>query len=130
MPHIETHNGNPFIPERCPLPYRTNPSIGTENNGTPFLIKPEGFSGTRLRTHERVGAYFVHLLFFYSLWRAFGSPPFPRLNLDAKRLGYLMSDNVVEFAEPTAEDCETSYTASLRIDESNARSAFPAAFID
>ena len=63
--------------------------------------------------------------FMWALWDYFGEEPFPRGNLDAGRLSWLLGREVV-----AAEDDfdPESYDALLRIDVPRARAAFPGAF--
>ncbi len=63
--------------------------------------------------------------FMACLWEHFGSDPFPRGNLDAGRLGWLLGREVLPATDPfDAED----YDALLKIDEETARRSFPEAF--
>jgi hypothetical protein len=65
--------------------------------------------------------------FVAALWERFGEAPFPRGNLDAGRLGWLLGREVVP-----AEDRfdAASYEALLRIDAARARQSFPEVFDD
>jgi len=64
--------------------------------------------------------------FLSALIEHFGEAPFPRGNLDAGRLSWLLGQEVVP-AEPDAFDPE-SYDALLRVDMEAARRGFPALF--
>ena len=64
--------------------------------------------------------------FMAALWDHFGPHPFPRGNLDAGRLSWLLGREVVA-VDPFDPE---SYEALLRIDEARARAAFPGAFPD
>ncbi|MFO1143642.1 MAG: hypothetical protein U1E59_14915 [Amaricoccus sp.] len=63
--------------------------------------------------------------FLGALWEHFGEEPFPRGNLDAGRLGWLLGREVV--AADASFDPE-SYDALLRIDAERARASFPELF--
>jgi hypothetical protein len=65
--------------------------------------------------------------FLAALWEHFGADPFPRGNLDAGRLGWLLGREVVAAEEPFDP---RSYEALLRVDEARARESFPEAFGD
>jgi hypothetical protein len=125
---MKNHNASIYIPKNCPLPYRTDPRGQAAEKGTPFLI--ENFSGTPLSPRPAKGAYFVNLLFFYSLWREFGEEPFHRWNLDAARVSYLMGEEVIELCDPDAPGALTSYDALLKINADHARAVFPPVFAD
>lgn len=63
--------------------------------------------------------------FMWALWEHFGEDPFPRGNLDAGRLSWLLGREIV----PTDDDFDpASYDAMLRIEVTRARAAFPGAF--
>jgi hypothetical protein len=63
--------------------------------------------------------------FVAALWRQFGDRPFPRGNLDAGRLSWLIGREVATVDEPFDP---TSYDALLKLDVGRARAAFPEAF--
>jgi hypothetical protein len=65
--------------------------------------------------------------FLAALWEHFGADPFPRGNLDAGRLGWLLGREVVAAEEPFDP---RSYETLLRVDEARARESFPEAFGD
>jgi hypothetical protein len=65
--------------------------------------------------------------FLAALWEHFRAEPFPRGNLDAGRLGWLLGREVVAAEEPFDP---RSYEALLRVDEARARESFPEAFGD
>lgn len=63
--------------------------------------------------------------FMWALWEHFGEDPFPRGNLDAGRLSWLLGREIV----PADDDFDpASYDAMLRIEVTRARAAFPGAF--
>jgi hypothetical protein len=65
--------------------------------------------------------------FLAALWEHFGTEPFPRGNLDAGRLGWLLGREVV----PADEHFDPAdYAARLRIDVARARVSFPKVFAD
>jgi hypothetical protein len=66
--------------------------------------------------------------FLAALIEHFGKDAFPRGNLDAGRLSWLLGREVVP-AEPDAFDPE-DYDARLRVDMAAARRGFPALFAD
>ncbi len=63
--------------------------------------------------------------FMWALWEHFGEDPFPRGNLDAGRLSWLLGREVI-----SADDDfdPASYDTMLRIEVTRARAAFPGAF--
>jgi len=63
--------------------------------------------------------------FAAALFEAFGEAPFPRGNLDAGRLGWLLGREVVPAEDPFDPD---SYDAMLRLDLARARASFPETF--
>lgn len=63
--------------------------------------------------------------FLSALWQHFGDQPFPRGNLDAGRLSWLLGREVVPAEDPFDP---ASYDALLRIDVTRARITFPAVF--
>ena len=63
--------------------------------------------------------------FVAALWDHFGEEPFPRGNLDAGRLSWLIGREVVSASEPFDP---ASYASPLRLDPGRARAAFPEAF--
>jgi hypothetical protein len=65
--------------------------------------------------------------FLAALWEHFGDAPFPRGNLDAGRLGWLLGREVVAAEEPF--DAQ-SYEALLKVDPLRARQSFPEVFDD
>ncbi len=65
--------------------------------------------------------------FLGALWAHFGAEPFPRGNLDAGRLGWLLGREVVPADDPFEP---ASYEAMLRIDPDRARLSFPEVFAD
>lgn len=65
--------------------------------------------------------------FMAALWDYFGEAPFPRGNLDAGRLSWLLGREVVPADQPFDPE---SYDALLRIDVPRARAAFPEVFDD
>jgi hypothetical protein len=65
--------------------------------------------------------------FLAALWEHFGDAPFPRGNLDAGRLGWLLGREVVAAEEPF--DAQ-SYEALLKVDPDRARQSFPEVFND
>jgi hypothetical protein len=65
--------------------------------------------------------------FLAALWEHFGDAPFPRGNLDAGRLGWLLGREVVAAEEPF--DVQ-SYEALLKVDPDRARQSFPEVFDD
>ncbi len=115
----------PALLERPPVALRTDPrAVGArDDKGTPFLVKKCG--ANPLESHERNGAYFVHMLFLYCLWRSFGEDVFQRGNLDAKRLGYLLSDGVLQIINEDLDDLPAS---TLRINRDRAEEEFPCVF--
>ncbi|MEM9757120.1 MAG: hypothetical protein AAF914_14045 [Pseudomonadota bacterium] len=63
--------------------------------------------------------------FLEALWLTFGEAPFPRGNLDAGRLSWLIGREIVAVSDPfDASD----YAALLRIDVTRAKASFPEAF--
>jgi len=63
--------------------------------------------------------------FLAALWEHFGTEPFPRGNLDAGRLGWLLGREVV----PAEDQFDpASYEALLRVDPARARLGFPELF--
>jgi hypothetical protein len=67
------------------------------------------------------------LAFLSALWEHFGEAPFPRGNLDAGRLGWLMGREIVAAEDPFDP---ASYEAMLRVDANVARRSFPEVFDD
>ena len=67
------------------------------------------------------------LAFMHALWHQFGTEPFERGNLDARRLSFLFNREVVPAEKPFDP---ASYEALLQIDEDVARASFPEAFAD
>jgi hypothetical protein len=65
--------------------------------------------------------------FLAALWEHFGEAPFPRGNLDAGRLGWLLGREILPAEDPFDA---ASYDALLRIDATRARQSFPEAFTD
>jgi hypothetical protein len=65
--------------------------------------------------------------FLAALWQHFGAEPFPRGNLDAGRLGWLLDREVVPAETPFDP---ASYDALLRVDPARARASFPEVFDD
>jgi hypothetical protein len=65
--------------------------------------------------------------FLAALWEHFGDAPFPRGNLDAGRLGWLLGREVVAAEEPFDSQ---SYEALLKVDPDRARQSFPEVFDD
>jgi hypothetical protein len=65
--------------------------------------------------------------FLAALWEHFGEGPFPRGNLDAGRLGWLLDREVLPAEAPFDP---ASYDALLRIDPERARVTFPEIFGD
>ena len=65
--------------------------------------------------------------FLAALLEAFGDEPFPRGNLDAGRLNWLLGREVVPAEAPFDP---ASYDAMLRVDLERARIAFPDLFDD
>jgi hypothetical protein len=65
--------------------------------------------------------------FLRALWDHFGEAPFPRGNLDAGRLSWLIGREVVPACEPFDPE---SYEQLLRIDLRRARAGFPQLFDD
>lgn len=63
--------------------------------------------------------------FLAALIAHFGEEPFPRGNLDAGRLGWLLGREVVPAEEPFDPE---SYDALLRVDMEAARAGFPELF--
>ncbi|MFO1209208.1 MAG: hypothetical protein U1E40_08295 [Amaricoccus sp.] len=87
---------------------------------------------TRLKARERYADRrpldrAADAAFLGALWEHFGAEPFPRGNLDAGRLGWLLEREVV--AAETPFDPE-SYEALLRVDPERARESFPEVFDD
>lgn len=63
--------------------------------------------------------------FMWALWEHFGEDPFPRGNLDAGRLSWLLGREIV----PADDEFDPeSYDAMLRIEVTRARASFPGAF--
>ena len=60
--------------------------------------------------------------FMAALWTQFGRDPFPRGNLDAGRLSWLLGREVVAASEPFDPQ---DYDALLRIDADRMRTSFP-----
>ncbi len=86
--------------------------------GTP-LVRRERYADRRPADRRADEAFMA------ALWHHFGAEPFPRGNLDAGRLSWLLGREVV----PAEEDFDPeSYDALLRIDENRARASFPTAF--
>lgn len=65
--------------------------------------------------------------FLLALWESFGPEPFPRGNLDAGRLSWLLGREVLAAEEPFDP---ASYDALLRVDEARARASFPGLLAD
>lgn len=65
--------------------------------------------------------------FLAALIDQFGEAPFPRGNLDAGRLSWLLGREVVAAEEPFDPQ---SYEALLRVDVARARASFPEIFLD
>lgn len=63
--------------------------------------------------------------FAAALYEAFGEAPFPRGNLDAGRLNWLLGREVVPAEDPFDP---ASYAALLRLDLARARASFPETF--
>lgn len=60
--------------------------------------------------------------FLWALWQHFGDAPFPRGNLDAGRLSWLIGREVVPVDDPFDPE---DYDAMLRVDRAAADAAFP-----
>ena len=106
---------------------------GMPGTGFQFTIRranPKGVSPIverkrypdRDKTEARADAAFMH-----ALWHHFGTEPFERGNLDARRLSFLFNREVVPAEKPFDA---ASYEAMLQIDEDVARASFPEAFED
>jgi hypothetical protein len=65
--------------------------------------------------------------FLAAVWERFGEEPFPRGNLDAGRLGWLLGREIVPAEDPFDA---ASYEALLRVDAARARRSFPEVFAD
>ncbi len=65
--------------------------------------------------------------FMKALWECFGDQPFERGNLDAGRLSWLFSREVIAAEDPFDPE---SYEALLQIDLRRAQASFPEAFGD
>jgi len=65
--------------------------------------------------------------FLAALWEHFREEPFERGNLDAGRLGWLFTREVIAAEDPFDP---ASYEAMLRIDAARARATFPEIFGD
>ena len=65
--------------------------------------------------------------FLAAIWERFGEAPFPRGNLDAGRLGWLLGREIVPAENPFDP---ASYDALLRVDAERARRSFPEVFGD
>lgn len=65
--------------------------------------------------------------FMRALWENFGEEPFKRGNLDAGRLSWLLSREVVPAEQPFDP---ASYESKLKIDVARARESFPEIFED
>lgn len=60
--------------------------------------------------------------FLWALWQHFGAEPFPRGNLDAGRLSWLIGREVLPVDDPFDPE---DYDAVLRVDRAAADAAFP-----
>ena len=87
--------------------------------GATAIVRRERFAD-RKAPDRRADAAFVACL-----WDYFGEEPFPRGNLDAGRLSWLIGREIVAVDDPF--DAE-SYDAVLRLDAARARASFPEAF--
>jgi len=85
-------------------------------------LKPRGRYADRRPVDRAADAAFLA-----ALWEHFGAEPFPRGNLDAGRLGWLIGREVVPAEEPFDP---ASYDALLRLDLDQARRSFPEVFED
>jgi hypothetical protein len=65
--------------------------------------------------------------FMAALWQHFGEEPFPRGNLDAGRLSWLIGREVLPAEDPFDP---ASYEALLRIDRRRAEASFPELFAE
>ena len=101
---------------------------GTDLQFTIRRADPRGV--TRLKARERYADRrpldrAADAAFLAALWEHFGPEPFPRGNLDAGRLGWLLGREVVAAEEPFDPE---SYEALLRVDPERGRASFPEAF--
>lgn len=98
-----------------------------------FVIRRAGPKGvTPLKARERFADrrqvdLEADAAFLAALLEAFGAEPFPRGNLDAGRLNWLLDREVVPAEDPFDP---ASYDAMLRVDLDRARAAFPRLFDD
>ena len=96
-----------------------------------FTIRRPGKDGaTPLKARERFADrkpadHRADAGFLLALWEHFGDSPFPRGNLDAGRLSWLLGREVVAADDPFDP---ASYDAMLRIDQDVARRNFPEVF--
>ena len=106
---------------------------GLPGTGLQFTIRranPKGVSPIveRKRHPDRDKAEaLADAAFMHALWHQFGTEPFERGNLDARRLSFLFNREVVPAEKPFDP---VSYEAMLRIDEAVARASFPDSFGD
>lgn len=94
-----------------------------------FTIRHAAKAPTKLVARERKadrkkGDLEADALFLASLWDLYGEAPFPRGNLDAGRLSWLLGREIV----PAEREFDPeSYEALLRIDARAAEKSFPQA---
>lgn len=95
-----------------------------------FVIRRAAANPTPLQARERFADRRkpdrnADTLFLAALIEHFGEEPFPRGNLDAGRLNWLLGREVLPVSEPFDP---ASYEALLRVDMAAARKSFPALF--
>lgn len=90
-------------------------------DGATRIIRRERYKD-RAALDRRADAMFV-----LALWQQFGEDPFPRGNLDAGRLSWLIGREVVAAAEPFDP---ASYDQLLRLDVARAMASFPEVFAE
>ena len=87
---------------------------------TPLMLR-ERFRDRKAADREADAGFLAALI------DQFGEAPFPRGNLDAGRLSWLLGREVVAAEDPFDPQ---SYEALLRVDVARARTSFPEIFLD
>lgn len=102
---------------------------GTDHQFTIRRANPKGATPLVARhrhADRRPGDRLADEVFLAALWEHFGDAPFPRGNLDAGRLSWLLGREVIAAEDPFDP---SSYDALLRIDRVRTQTSFPGIFV-